>query len=132
MKTEKIIGTTEAWENGTLGRDPAFATPAPTSTAHLVDDALGMQLISIRLPKNLIEEFKLIAQVHKVGYQPLMRDALQRFADAEMKKMARQYANERLATERARQTSEPRPDTVENAQGTAVATSASSVAPPSR
>lgn len=99
MKTEKIIGTAEAWENGELGRDAAHAVVAPASTAQQIDDALGMQMISIRLPKELIEEFKVIAQVHKLGYQPLMRDALKRFAEAELKKLAIQYANEKAAKE---------------------------------
>ncbi|WP_454767002.1 hypothetical protein [Cupriavidus campinensis] len=30
-----------------------------------------------------------------MGYQPLMREALRRFAEAEMKRLAVQYANER-------------------------------------
>lgn len=99
MKTEKIIGTAEAWENGELGLDSAHAVLAPANSAQLIDDALGMQMISIRLPKELIEEFKVIAQVNKLGYQPLMRDALKRFAEAELKKMAIQYANEKAARE---------------------------------
>lgn len=107
MKTEKIVGTAEAWENGELGRDPAYAAPASAGTSQQIDDAFGMQLISIRLPKDLIEEFKLIAQVHGLGYQPLMRDALKRFAESELKKLAVQYANERFAKEQAKEKIDP-------------------------
>ena len=46
-----------------------------------LNDALGMQAISIRLPKEMIEAYKLIAAHHGVGYQPLMRDVLQRLLD---------------------------------------------------
>lgn len=99
MKKEKVIGTADAWESGELGRDAEHAVVAPAGLAQQIDDALGMQMISIRLPKELIEDFKMIAQVNKVGYQPLMRDALKRFADAELKKLAIQYANEKAAKE---------------------------------
>ncbi|WP_310625882.1 hypothetical protein [Limnohabitans sp.] len=44
-----------------------------------LDEALGLQSISIRLPKQLIDQYKLIAHFHGVGYQPLMRDILARF-----------------------------------------------------
>jgi hypothetical protein len=39
----------------------------------------------IRLEKKLIESFKALGSFHGLGYQPLMRDALKRFADAEMR-----------------------------------------------
>lgn len=95
MTDKKILGTDEAWEDGTLGRDEAYAARASAETVQQVDDALGLQMISIRLSKELIQDFKMIAQVHGIGYQPLMRDALTRFADAEIKKMAVQYANDK-------------------------------------
>ncbi|WP_300754570.1 hypothetical protein [Janthinobacterium sp.] len=100
MKNKELInGTVEAWENGELGREIDHAAPVAIELEQQIDDALGMQMISIRLPKELIEEYKMIAQVHKLGYQPLMRDALKRFAEAELKKLAVQYANEKAAKE---------------------------------
>lgn len=98
---EQIIGTAEAWENGELGRNATHAVPAPAELTQQIDDALGLQMISIRLPKELIEEYKMLAQFHKLGYQPLMRDALKRFAVSEVKKIAVQYANEKDANEKA-------------------------------
>jgi predicted DNA binding CopG/RHH family protein len=82
---------TEQWENGALGRDEAHIAVAPTSNALAIDDALGLQMISIRLPKELIEAFKAIATVNEMGYQPLMRSTLQRFADSELKRLAMGY-----------------------------------------
>lgn len=81
----KIPGTVEEWETGALGRDDAHARRVGPALQSEVDDALGMQMISIRLDKNLIESFKLLASFHGVGYQPLMRDALKRFAECELK-----------------------------------------------
>jgi len=87
-ESEKIKSTSEAWEEGRLGRDEAHAQAAPKELARQIDDGLGLQMISIRLQKELIEDYKKIAEFHGVGYQPLMRDALKRFAEAEFKKMA--------------------------------------------
>lgn len=101
--TKKIKGTAVAWESGDLGRDAGHAAVAPKDIDKAVDDALGMQMISIRLAKELIQDFKTIAKIRKVGYQPLMRDALKRFAEAEYKLIAIESANEveRLKKEQA-------------------------------
>ena len=48
-----------------------------------------MQPISIRLPTSLMETFKLLGQEHGLGYQPLMRRVLARFAEAESGKDSR-------------------------------------------
>jgi uncharacterized protein (DUF4415 family) len=85
MKKESIIGTAEAWEDGVLGRDEQYAQKASPAQEQEVEDALAMQAISIRLDKALIDTFKTIATINGVGYQPLMRDALRRFADSEIK-----------------------------------------------
>lgn len=102
MKKSKIAGTAEAWESGVLGRDAAHAVRAPAELVGEVDEALGLQMISIRLPKELIEEFKMVATYHNVGYQPLMRDALKRFASSEIKKIAAQVVNDKAAKEQSR------------------------------
>ena len=92
-KSTKIAGTVEAWENGELGQDAKHAQRADSHIESQIEEALGMQSISIRLPSELINEFKMIAKVNGLGYQPLMRDALKRFAESEIKKMAIAYAN---------------------------------------
>ena len=72
-------------ESGELGNDPEFAKIFEGDIQPQVDEALAMQPISIRLPKSLIETFKLLGKKHGLGYQPLMRRVLARFAEAEMK-----------------------------------------------
>jgi len=101
MKKGKIEGTAEAWESGALGRESAHAKQASKALMQQIDDALELQMISIRLPKELIEEFKMIAAYHGVGYQPLMRDALKRFASSELKLIATQAVNEKAAKDQA-------------------------------
>jgi len=85
--TKKIEGTTLAWESGQLGTDENHAMPAPAGMEADIDASLGLQAISIRLPKQLIDAYKLIAAHHGIGYQPLMRDILQRFAPEGLKEV---------------------------------------------
>ncbi|HET7268314.1 MAG TPA: hypothetical protein VFJ15_09405 [Oleiagrimonas sp.] len=47
------------------------------------DEALELQMISIRLQKALIEDLKAIAKYHRIGYQPMVRDLLNRFVRSE-------------------------------------------------
>ena len=61
-----------------------------------------MQPISIRLPQSLIETFKLLGQEHGLGYQPLMRRVLTRFAEAEMKRGTQRVRSRATARGRGR------------------------------
>lgn len=63
--------------------------PAPAEIEEAVEQSLAMQMISLRLPNRLIDDLKLIAKNEGLGYQPLMRRVLMRFASAELKTMAR-------------------------------------------
>lgn len=92
MTNAKKPGTPEAWESGELGESLESAKIASAETTKQIQEAAGMQLISIRLPKSVIEEFKVIAQIEGIGYQPLMREALMRFAECEAKRLMRDYA----------------------------------------
>ncbi|MBX9427906.1 BrnA antitoxin family protein [Ralstonia pseudosolanacearum] len=105
-KAHKIAGSEEAWDTGMLGADEQHAHAVRQETKDAVDKTLGLQAVSIRLPKTLIENFKLIAKIHGMGYQPLMREALLRFAEGETKVLLNQYA-ERLEQELAKAKESP-------------------------
>ena len=90
MTTAKIKDTVEAWEDRQLGADEGFVGIADESHESALVDALEMQAISIRLPKELIKQYKLIAGFHGVGYQPLMRDILHRFVKEALKEILEQ------------------------------------------
>jgi hypothetical protein len=92
MAKTKKPGTIEAWESGELGETLDTARVVSDDRAAEIQDAAGLQMISIRLPKSVIEDFKVIAQIEGVGYQPLMRIALMRFAECEAKRVMREYA----------------------------------------
>lgn len=50
----------------------------PAHVSKAVDDALGLQLISVRLQKELLEQLKDLAEEEGIGYQPLIRQILTR------------------------------------------------------
>ncbi len=93
-KKTRIPGTEEAWETGQLGRDEEFVKRSGKNIEKGIDEALELQLISIRLQKSLIEDFKYIATLNGIGYQPLMRQILKRFVDGEKKRILREAAGE--------------------------------------
>lgn len=86
-KTHKIPTSDQAWESGELGQDEASVKVSKQSTEKSINDALELQMISIRLQKGLIEDLKMIAELNGLGYQPLMRQILTRFVDAEKKRL---------------------------------------------
>lgn len=88
----KNVASDDAWDEGSLGRDPAYAKRVPISAAHRakLDEKLHLQAISIRLPDALLADLKAIAKVNGLGYQPLIRQVLTRFAHAELKAFARE------------------------------------------
>ncbi len=98
---EKIESTDEAWDTGELGQDAEHAGLLAEDAAVEVqiENALGLQLISIRLQKSLIYDFKMIAKLHGLGYQPLMRQILTRFAHSEKRRLLRMAASKRARTE---------------------------------
>lgn len=102
--SDKIMDTDEAWDSRQLGADEAFAAVAEMDESAL-HEALELQPISIRLHKSLVEDFKLIAGLHGLGYQTLMRQVLKRFADGEKKQMLRD-----MAAEYAKEQSQEDPD----------------------
>lgn len=81
----KIKNTPQAWDRRALGADEAHVVVADRDHESALDDALGLQSISIRLPRQLIDQYKLIAHFHGLGYQPLMRDVLARFVPNALK-----------------------------------------------
>lgn len=87
MATKKIESTDEAWDERALGASEAHVVVAAEEHTTALDDALGLQSISIRLPKQMIEQYKLIAHFHGVGYQPLMRDVMARFVPQAIKEI---------------------------------------------
>lgn len=77
------------WENRQLGADEAFVKKSKPSDEKALDDQLGLQAISIRLQKNLIDELKELAIENGLGYQPYMRQILTQHVRNEKRKRAK-------------------------------------------
>ena len=90
MKTPKK--KSDPWEDRRLGAEAEFVAVADESHEIALNDALELQSISIRLPVELIKNYKLIAGFHGIGYQPLMRDILHRFVPEGLKEIAQQQS----------------------------------------
>lgn len=105
----KISGTVDAWENGELGKSREHAKLVDAKTRQAIEETLAMQMISIRLPKSVIEDFKAIASLEGIGYQPLMREALVRFANSESRRIMHEVSeSQKRAREEAEATRPPR------------------------
>ena len=87
MATKKIESTEEAWDDRLLGASETHVVVCAQEDKAALDDALGLQSISIRLPKQMIEQYRLISHFHGVGYQPLMRDVLARFVPGALREI---------------------------------------------
>lgn len=96
-KPGKIDSSDEAWDSGELGQDFEHAEVITDDFDAQIDDALELQQISIRLQKSLIDDFKAIASLSGMSYQPLMRQVLNRFADCEKKRILRERVSEMKA-----------------------------------
>ena len=83
MSTELNHEITEQWESGKLGTDRATVRVAGPEIEAMLDSATAMKLVTMRLPIPLIDALKAIAQYHGIGYQPMVRDLLGRFALSE-------------------------------------------------
>ena len=76
------------WESGELGASEEHAVRRSPEDDRALDEAMELQMISVRLPKALIDDLKFLAAREGLKYQPLMRRVLTRFAAGELKSIA--------------------------------------------
>ena len=66
----------ETWENRELGATESFVRKVSPEREKALDEKLALQIISIRLQKNLIDDRKELAGEDGLGYQPYIRQLL--------------------------------------------------------
>lgn len=76
------------WDNRELGADEEFAKRASPEREKRINESLGLHSISIRLPIEIIEQLKDFAHEDGIGYQPLMRQVITKYARERAKKKA--------------------------------------------
>lgn len=95
LVTDKHIeDSAELWETGALGQNETFARIAEDIQAEALDKAAGLQMVSIRLQRSLLEDLKMIAHLNGQGYQPLVKQVLKRFVDCEKKRLLKEAASQ--------------------------------------
>ena len=82
------------WESGGFGKDEEHVRRSDPKREESLDDALGLQPISIRMSKELLGQLKFIAKYRGVGYQPLIRDVLCRWTRMEVFAIAEEMQKE--------------------------------------
>lgn len=87
----------QPWEKFDEDLTEAHVSLVPPEEEAEIEKALELQMISIRLQKSLITNLKLIADFHKIGYQPLIRDLLNRFVRSELAIVLKDMIEQRKA-----------------------------------
>lgn len=107
MSKQTIVSSEEAWDERTLGADGDSVKAVDKELEDVIDEASGTQLISIRVQKSLIEDLKVIASLNKgIGYQTLMKQILQRFVNAEKKRIWNELVSEKLKEQQTAEAAE--------------------------
>jgi predicted DNA binding CopG/RHH family protein len=78
MKNTHKPNKDQAWDNRDLGASEEHVRKASPAREKALDERLGMQTISIRLQKSLIDDLKELAEEDGIGYQPYVRQLLTR------------------------------------------------------
>ncbi|MFG5779853.1 hypothetical protein ACFIQF_22565 [Comamonas sp. J-3] len=84
---DAFVKESEKWDAKEFGASDKNAMKASDESVSLLHEAAGMKAVSIRMPVEMIQAYKYIAAHHGVGYQPLMRDILQRFLPEGLKEV---------------------------------------------
>ncbi len=75
---DQYLEDVELWETKQLGADPKHARRVSPEKSQEIDESLGLQAISIRLQRELVEQIKELARQDGIGYQPYIRQLLTR------------------------------------------------------
>lgn len=73
MRDKELVNK---WENKELGASDEHVKKVSSDDDEAVSSSLGLQTISIRLPKKLIDDLKYLASDDGIGYQPYVRQLL--------------------------------------------------------
>lgn len=77
--TRKQSDDAELWESGQLGASEEHVRPVSPEKTREIQEALGLQPVTVRLQKELVDQLKVLAKQEGLGYQPLIRHILTRY-----------------------------------------------------
>lgn len=73
---ERFDKDSELWDSKQLGATLEHAQSSSDEYEKVLDNATGLQLLSFRIQRSIIEQLKELAKLEGIGYQPLMRRVL--------------------------------------------------------
>lgn len=73
MKNMREKSIDEKWEDRELGASEEFVRVVSSERQKAIEKGLGLQMISIRFQKTVIDELKVLAREAGIGYQPYIR-----------------------------------------------------------
>ncbi len=79
MKNMRKNHEEDSWDNRELGAEEKYVRKVSPDREKDIDEKLGLQIISIRLQKNLIDELKSLSYENGIGYQPYIRQILTQY-----------------------------------------------------
>ena len=85
MTKEQLKTNADKWESGELGRSIEHVGVVSATNELEMDEALGLQLVSVRLQKSLIKDLKELARSEGLGYQPYLRQILTKHVRSQKK-----------------------------------------------
>lgn len=72
-KEHELLAEANDWETGKRGPQSTLASGEDEAA---LDEAMELQMISIRLPQSVVEKLKTLAKKEGIGYQPYTRQVL--------------------------------------------------------
>jgi hypothetical protein len=78
-KAEQFDSENELWETRQLGASPEHAIRSSVEEDISLVEAMGLQLLTFRIQKPVVDQLRLLAKLEGIGYQPLMRKVLIRY-----------------------------------------------------
>jgi predicted DNA binding CopG/RHH family protein len=72
-KELELLAEAQEWETGKRGSN---STASNDETEATLNEAMELQMISIRLPQSVVENLKTMAKKEGIGYQPYTRQVL--------------------------------------------------------
>ena len=72
-REKELLAEADEWESGKRGSQSVAVTDEDEAA---LDQAMELQMISIRLPQSVVEKLKTLAKKEGIGYQPYTRQVL--------------------------------------------------------
>ena len=72
-KEEELLAEASEWDSGKRGSQSVVGSDEDEAA---LDEAMELQMISIRLPQSVVEKLKTLAKKEGIGYQPYTRQVL--------------------------------------------------------